>query len=289
MLNILDQIGQWIKEFLIECIKGNLSGLFDQVNEAVGDVAADVGKTPQDWNAGVFSMIRSLSDNVIVPIAGIILTFVLCYELISMITEKNNMHDFDTFNIFKWIFKVFVATYLVTHTFDITMAIFELAQTIVQQSAGVITGNTSIQFDSVMGSLTAQLETMGNGELFGLLVETVLIRITTPILSVCVMLVLVGRMVEIYIYCSVGAIPFATMTNREWGQMGNNYLRGLVALGLQGFFIMVCIAVYSVLVSNIGSAANIHGAIWSCAGYTLLLCFSLFKTSSISRSIFNAH
>jgi len=289
MLNILDQIGQWIKEFLIECITGNLSGLFDQVNEAVGDVAADVGKTPQDWNAGVFSMIRSLSDNVIVPIAGIILTFVLCYELISMITEKNNMHDFDTFNIFKWIFKVFVATYLVTHTFDITMAIFELAQTIVQQSAGVITGNTSIQFDSVMGSLTAQLETMGNGELFGLLVETVLIRITTPILSVCVMLVLVGRMVEIYIYCSVGAIPFATMTNREWGQMGNNYLRGLVALGLQGFFIMVCIAVYSVLVSNIGSAANIHGAIWSCAGYTLLLCFSLFRTSSISRSIFNAH
>ena len=231
MLNILDQIGQWIKEFLIECITGNLSGLFDQVNEAVGDVAADVGKTPQDWNAGVFSMIRSLSDNVIVPIAGIILTFVLCYELISMITEKNNMHDFDTFNIFKWIFKVFVATYLVTHTFDITMAIFELAQTIVQQSAGVITGNTSIQFDSVMGSLTAQLETMGNGELFGLLVETVLIRITTPVLSVCVMLVLVGRMVEIYIYCSVGAIPFATMTNREWGQMGNNYLRGLVALG----------------------------------------------------------
>ena len=289
MLNILDQIEQWIKDFLIECITGNLSGLFDQVNEAVGDVAADVGKTPQDWNAGVFSMIRSLSDNVIVPIAGIILTFVLCYELISMITEKNNMHDFDTFNIFKWIFKVFVATYLVTHTFDITMAIFELAQTIVQQSAGVITGNTSIQFDSVMGSLTAQLETMGNGELFGLLVETVLIRITTPILSVCVMLVLVGRMVEIYIYCSVGAIPFATMTNREWGQMGNNYLRGLVALGLQGFFIMVCIAVYSVLVSNIGSAANIHGAIWSCAGYTLLLCFSLFKTSSISRSIFNAH
>ena len=289
MLNILDQIGQWIKEFLIECIKGNLSGLFDQVNEAVGDVAADVGKTPQDWNAGVFSMIRSLSDNVIVPIAGIILTFVLCYELISMITEKNNMHDFDTFNIFKWIFKVFVATYLVSHTFDITMAIFELSQNVVRQSAGVITGNTSIQFDAVMGSLTAQLETMGNGELFGLLVETVLIRITTPILSVCVMLVLVGRMVEIYIYCSVGAIPFATMTNREWGQMGNNYLRGLVALGLQGFFIMVCIAIYSVLVSNIGSAANIHGAIWSCAGYTLLLCFSLFKTSSISRSIFNAH
>ncbi len=199
------------------------------------------------------------------------------------------MHDFETFIFFKWIFKVFVAVYLVTHTFDITMAVFELSQTVVQQSAGVITGNTAIQFDTVLGSLPDQLETMGNGELFGLLVESILIRITTPILSVCVMLVLVGRMVEIYIYCSVGAIPFATMTNREWGQMGNNYLRGLVALGLQGFFIMVCIAIYAALIAGIGSAENIHAAIWSCAGYTLLLCFSLFKTSSISRSIFNAH
>ena len=289
MLNILNEIGQWIKEFLIECIMGNLSGLFDQVNDAVGDVAADVALTPQGWNPGVFSMIRSLSDNVIVPIAGIILTFVLCYELISMIAERNNMHDFETFIFFKWIFKVFVAVYLVTHTFDITMAVFELSQSVVQQSAGVITGNTAIQFDTVLGSLPDQLETMGNGELFGLLVETVLIRITAPVLSVCVMLVLVGRMVEIYIYCSVGAIPFATMTNREWGQMGNNNLRGLVALGLQGFFIMVCIAIYAALVAGIGSAANIHAAIWSCAGYTLLLCFSLFKTSSISRSIFNAH
>ncbi|MCI8315798.1 MAG: CD0415/CD1112 family protein [Lachnospiraceae bacterium] len=289
MLNILDQIGQWIKEFLIECIMGNLSGLFDQVNDTVGDVAADVALTPQGWNPGVFSMIQSLSNNVIVPIAGIILTFVLCYELISMIAERNNMHDFETFIFFKWIFKVFVAVYLVTHTFDITMAVFELSQTVVQQSAGVITGNTAIQFDTVLGSLPDQFETMGNGELFGLLVESILIRITTPILSVCVMLVLVGRMVEIYIYCSVGAIPFATMTNREWGQMGNNYLRGLVALGLQGFFIMVCIAIYAALIAGIGSAENIHAAIWSCAGYTLLLCFSLFKTSSISRSIFNAH
>ena len=289
MLNILDQIEQWIKDFLVECITGNLSGLFDQVNDAVGDVAVDVAKTPQTWNSGVFSMIRSLSDNVIVPIAGIILTLVLCYELISMIVERNNMHDFETFIFFKWIFKVFVATYLVTHTFDITMAIFELSQNVVQQSASVITGNTSIQFSTALGNLTTQLQTMGIGELFGLLVETVLIRITTPILSLCVMLVLVGRMVEIYIYCSVGAIPFATMTNREWGQMGNNYLRGLVALGLQGFFIMVCIAIYSALIAGIGAAPNIHTAIWSCAGYTLLLCFSLFKTSSISRSIFNAH
>lgn len=289
MDSIFDRIGQWIHDFLVECILGNLAGMFDQVNETVGNVASDVARTPQDWNPGVFSLIRSLSDNVVVPVAGIILTFVLCYELISMIVEKNNLHDFDTFNLFKWVFKVFVATYLVTHTFDITMGIFELSQTIVRQSARLITGSTSIDFASVMGSLTAQLDAMGNGELFGLLIETALIKLTAPILSVCVMLVLVGRMVEIYIYCSVGAIPFATMTNREWGQMGNNYLRGLVALGLQGFFIMVCLAIYSVLVSAIAGAANIHAAIWACAGYTLLLCFSLFKTGTISRSIFNAH
>lgn len=289
MLNILDQIEQWIKDFLVSCITGNLSGLFDQVNQAVGDVATDVGKSPQEWNGGIFSIIQSLSDSVIVPIAGIIITFVLCYELISMIVEKNNMHDFDTFNIFKWIFKVFVATYLVTHTFDITMAIFDLSQHVVHQSAGVITGDTALNFEAALGALASQLETMEIGELFGLLVETVLLKAAIPILSICIMLVLVGRMIEIYIFCSVGAIPFATMTNREWGQMGNNYLRGLVALGFQGFFIMVCVAIYSALVSTIGSAENIHVAIWSCTGYTILLCFSLFKTGSISKGIFNSH
>ena len=184
---------------------------------------------------------------------------------------------------------MFVAVYLVTHTFDITMAIFELAQTVVQQSAGVITGTTSIDFAAALGDVAAQLETMEIGELFGLLVETMLLKITMPVLSFCVMLVLIGRMIEIYIYCSVGAIPFATMANRDWGQTGNNYLRGLVALGLQGFFIMICVAIYAVLVGQIGSADNIHIAIWQCAGYTVLLCFSLFKTGAVSKSIFNAH
>ena len=273
MLNILDTIQDWIKGILRDCIMGNLSGLFDQINEQVGDVAASVGQTPAAWNAGVFSMIQSLSETVVVPIAGIIITFVLSYELISMIIEKNNLHDFDTFNIFKWIFKAFVA----------------VAQHIVQQSAGIVTGSTSVDFAAALGDIAAQLEPMGIGELFGLLVETMLLRVTAPILSLCIMLVLVGRMVEIYIYCSVGAIPFATMTNREWGQMGNNYLRGLVALGLQGFFIMICVAIYAVLIGQIGGAGNLHIAIWQCAGYTVLLCFSLFKTGAVSKSILNAH
>ena len=289
MLNILDIITDWIKGILRDCIMGNLDGMFDQINSEVGEVAANVGMTPAAWNAGVFSMIRNLSDNVVVPIAGMIITFVLCYELISMLMEKNNFHDFETYAIYKWILKAFIAVYLVTHTFDITMAIFELGQNVVQQSAGIITGTTSLDFATVIGDVSAQLEAMELGELFGLLVETMLLKITMPILSFCVMIVLVGRMIEIYIYCSIGAIPFATMTNREWGQMGNNYLRGLVALGLQGFFIMICVAIYAVLIGQITSGTNLHIAIWQCAGYTVLLCFSLFKTGSVSRSIFNAH
>ena len=289
MLNILDIITDWIKGILRDCIMGNLDGMFDQINSEVGEVAANVGMTPAAWNAGVFSMIRNLSDNVVVPIAGMIITFVLCYELISMLMEKNNFHDFETYAIYKWILKAFIAVYLVTHTFDITMAIFELGQNVVQQSAGIITGTTSLDFATVIGDVSAQLEAMELGELFGLLVETMLLKITMPILSFCVMIVLVGRMIEIYIYCSIGAIPFATMTNREWGQMGQNYLRGLVALGLQGFFIMICVAIYAVLIGQITSGTNLHIAIWQCAGYTVLLCFSLFKTGSVSRSIFNAH
>ena len=289
MLNILDTIQEWIMGILKECIMGNLNGMFDQINTEVGEVAGEVGQTPAAWNAGVFSMIRNLSDNVVVPIAGMVLTFVMCYELISMIIDRNNLHDFETFVIYKWIVKTFVAVYLVSHTFDITMAIFEMGQSVVQRSAGIITGSTSVDFATALGDVSAQLDAMGIGELFGLLVETMLLKITMPILSLCVMLVLIGRMIEIYIYCSVGAIPFATMTNQEWGQMGQNYLRGLVALGLQGFFIMICVAIYAVLVGQIGSGANLHAAIWQCAGYTVLLCFSLFKTGAVSKAILNAH
>ncbi len=290
MQNILEQIEQWIKEFLIDCITGNLTGMFDEVNSKVGEIATEVGKTPQSWNGGVFSMIQNLSETVIIPIAGLILTFVLCYELISMIIEKNNLHgDFDTFQLFKWIFKTFVATYIVTHTFDIVIAVFELSQNIVNQSAAVIHGNTAIDFNTIIGDLTEQLESMEVGELFLLLIETSLIGLTMNAVSICVTLVLLGRMIEIYLYCSIGAIPFSTMTNREWGSMGNNYLKGLVALGLQGFFIMVCVAIYTVLVQSIATAENLHIAIWTCAGYTILLCYSLFKTGSVSKSILHAH
>ena len=263
--------------------------MFGDVNEKVGTIAAEVGKTPQGWNAGIFSMIQSLSENVIVPIAGLVITYVLCVELISMITEKNNMHDIDTFMFFKWFFKAWVAVYLVTHTFTITMAVFDMAQHVVSGAAGVIGGNTNIDVDAALSSMQAGLDAMEIPELLLLVMETSLVSLCMKIMSVLITVILYGRMIEIYLYCSVSPIPFATMTNREWGQIGNNYLKALFALGFQGFLIMICVGIYAVLIGSMIVADNLHSAIFSLAAYTVILCFSLFKTGALAKSIFNAH
>lgn len=289
MKGILDSINEWIREILIGAINGNLSTMFGDVNDKVGSIAGEVGQTPQAWNASIFSMIRTLSENVIVPIAGLVITYVLCYELITMITDKNNMHDVDTFMFFKWFFKSWVAVYLVTHTFDITMAVFELAQHVVGGAAGVIGGNTSINVNSALSSMQSQLGSMEIPELLLLVMETSLVSLCMKIMSILITVILYGRMIEIYLYCSVAPIPFATMTNREWGQIGNNYLRSLFALGFQGFLIMICVGIYAVLVNTMIIANNLHSAIFSLASYTVILCFSLFKSGALAKSIFNAH
>lgn len=263
--------------------------MFTDVNDKTGTIAAEVGKTPQGWNAGIFNMIQSLSDSVIVPIAGLIITFVLCYELISMIIEKNNMHDMDTWMFFKWFFKAFIAVFLVTNTFNIVMAIFDVGQSLVTSAAGVIHGTTAIDIATTITAMETEMETMAIGELLALTLETVLVSLCMKIISILITVVLYGRMIEIYLYSSVAPVPFATMTNREWGQVGNNYARGLLALGFQGFFIMVIVGIYCVLVNEMTVAANIHSALFSIAAYTVVLCFALFKTGSISKSIFNAH
>lgn len=286
---IFDKITEFIKEFLISLITGSLNTMFNDVNTKVGTIAADVGQTPQSWNGSVFSLLQNLSETVIVPIAGLIITFILCYELITMITEKNNLHDIDTFMFFKYIFKACVAVYIVTHTFDITMAVFDLGQHIVSNSAGVIGANTNIDISSALADIETTLNAMGIGELFLLVLETSLVSLCMKILSICITVIIFGRMIEIYMYCSIGAIPFATMTNREWGQIGNNYLRGLVALAFQGFFIMVCVGIYAALVNGFTVTDNLHTTIFTVAAYTVVLCITLFKTGSISKSIFNAH
>lgn len=286
---ILNSFNDWIKNFLIGCITNILTGMFSDVNSRVGDIANQVGQTPQGWNADIFSMVQNLSQSVIIPIAGMILTFVVCYELISMVTERNNLHDIDGWMFFKWIFKTFIAIYLVTHTFDITIAVFGLAQHVVQDSAGIISGSTSIDILSVTGNLQTQLNGMDVPSLFVLWMESLFISLSIKILSICIFLIIYGRMLEIYLLCSIGPIPFATLTNREWGDIGKNYLKSLFALGFQGFLIMVCVAIYAVLIQTISTSGDLQAAIWSCAGYTVLLCFALFKTGSLAKSIFNAH
>lgn len=287
MGSLFEKIADWLKEGLIEAITRQYTSIFQSVNSQVSDVASQVGRTPQAWNSGVFSMIQNLSESVVVPIAGMILTFVLVYELIQMILEKNNMHEFDTFNIYKWIFKTFVAAYLLTNCFTITMAVFDVAQHVVSQSAGIINGNLDVT--ASLADLQTQLEAMGVWELIGLWLETNIINLCMWILSIVIFVIVYGRMIEIYLTVSLAPIPFSTMANREWGAMGQNYLRSLFALGFQGFLILVCIAIYAVLVQSIPASGSIHGAIWGTAGYTVLLAFALFKTGSLSKSVFNAH
>ena len=274
---------------LVSGIMGNLNGLFDGVNGQVAEIAGTVGTTPQAWNSSVFNMIKNISETVIVPIAGIILSFIMTYELIQMIIDKNSFHDFETFMFFKWVFKTFAAVLIVTNTWNIVMAVFDVAQHVVSDSAGIIIGNTSLDVSSVITNMEARLRAMDVGPLFGLWFQTLLVGMISWILTICIFVVVYGRMIEIYLVTSVAPIPMATMANREWGSMGQNYLRSLLALGFQAFLIIICVAVYAVLVQTIAVDTDVIKAIWTCIGYTVLLCFTLFKTSSLSKSVFGAH
>ena len=289
MQSIIEAIEQWLKDFLIEAITGNLTTMFDDVNSKVATIATEVGKTPESWNADIFSIILALSRNVVVPIAGLVIAAVLTYELITMVIEKDNMHDIDTFMFFKWVFKSAAAAIIVNHTFDFIIAIFEVAQTMVQQSAGVIDTNARIDISTAIADITTQLETTGLGELFALMLETWVVSFAMKAMGLVITVILYGRMIEIYTYASVGPLPFATFMNKEWGNIGTNYVRGLAALGLQGFLIMICVGIYAILVNSLSLGGDLHVSLWSCAAYTVLLCFGLFKTGSVAKSILNAH
>ena len=283
---IWESITDWLKEILISGIVNNLSGLFDSTNEQVGNIIGQVGMTPQSWNSGIFTMIQNLSNTVILPIAGAILAIVMTLELIQLITDRNNLNDVDTWMFFKWVFKSACAVVIVTHTWDIVMGIFEASQSVVSSAAGVIVGQTNIDISSVVGGLESRLNEMELGPLFGLWFQSLFVGLCTWAITICIFIITYGRMIEVFLVTSVAPIPMATMVNREWGQ---NYLRTLFSLGFQAFLIVVCVAIYSVLVQNISVSGDISAAIWTCMGYTVLLCFCLFKTSSLARSVFNAH
>lgn len=287
---VIDAIGEWLKEILVSGIIGNLSGLFDSVNGQVADISAQVGATPQAWNAAIYNMIRSLSENVIIPIAGVILAFVMTLELIQMVSDKNNMHgDVDTWMFFKWIFKTACAVLIVTNTWNIVMGVFDVGQSVVNSAAGVISSDASIDISSVVVDLEQRLMEMDIGPLIGLWFQSLFVGICTWALTICIFIITYGRMIETYLVTSIAPIPMATMVNKDGGNMGQNYLRSLFALAFQAFLIIVCVAIYAALVENIAIDTDVSKAIWTCMGYTVLLCFTLFKTGSMAKSIFSAH
>ena len=287
---LLEALTNWLKETLVGGIMSNLSGMFDSVNQQVADISAQVGQTPQGWNGSIFSMIQNLSNSVMVPVAGVILAIVMTVELIQMITDRNNMHDVDTWMIFKWVFKSAAAILLVTNTWNIVMGVFDLAQSVVTQASGVIGADASIDISTVMSDMEGRLEEMELGPLFGLWFQSMFIGVTMWALYICIFIVVYGRIIEIYLVTSVAPIPMAAMMGKEvGGGMGQNYLRSLFALGFQAVLIIVCVAIYAVLVQNIATESDIIKAIWSCVGYTVLLCFTLFKTGSLAKAVFNAH
>ena len=286
---IWQKFTDWLKEILIGGITDALSGLFDTVNTRVGEIAGQVGATPQGWNGGIYNMIRSLSDNVILPIAGVILAIVMTMELLQLVIDQNNLHNFETWVFFKWMFKTFCAIMIVTNTWDIIMGVFDLAQSVVGSAAGIISSDTSIEITEVITNLEARLRDMEFGPLLGLWFQSLFVGVTMNALTVCIFVVIYGRMIEIFVVTSLAPLPMATMMNKEWGQMGQNYLRSLFALGFQAFLIIVCVAIYAVLVQTISADGDVSSAIWTCIGYTVLLCFTLFKSGSVAKGIFNAH
>lgn len=288
MQSILEQITDWLKSMIISGIMGNLSGMFDSVNQQVGQIAGDVGTTPANFSPAVFSMIRNISESVILPIAGMVLTFIACYELIQMLIEHNNLANFETWTFFKWVFKTFLAVTLISNTFNITMAVFDVAQQVISRSGGLISGSTSVS-DATLTAMQATLEGMDLGPLLGLYLQTYVVQVTMLALSAIIFVIVYGRMVEIYLMVSLAPIPFATFGNHEQSHTGQNYLRSLFALGFQGFLIMICVGIYAVLIQNLSFSDNIISSIWGVMGYTVLLAFTLFKTGSLAKSVFAAH
>ena len=287
MFGIFDKIEEFFKELLLGGIQANLESMFLDINDKVGAVATDVGKTPMGWNGDVFAFIKSINDSVIISIAGLIITAVLCIELINMVMQKNNMHDTDTFEFFKYIIKMWIAVWLVSHAFEFSMAVFDVAQHMVNKAAGVINTSATVSGDQIVAMMDT-LKEKGLGELVMILFETSLIKVAIQVISVVIMLVVYGRMFEIYVYSSVSAIPFATMGNKEWGQIGTNYIKGLFALGLQGLFLMVCLGIYAVLVKTI-KITDIHTSTMTILGYAVLLGLMMLKSGTLAKSVLNAH
>ncbi|MBR6390151.1 MAG: hypothetical protein IKS16_02300 [Lachnospiraceae bacterium] len=288
MDSILQSIEDWFRELLVSGIMDNISNTFQSVNDQVGAIATEVGTSPADFEPTVYGMISTISENVIMPIAGLILTFIACYELIQLVISHNNLANFETWIFWKWIFKTFVAVMLITNTMNITMAVFDVAQHVVTESGSIIAGSTAID-DSTLATMESTLMTMDIGSLLSIFLQSFVVQFLIYILSALIFVIVYARMIEIYLMVSLAPIPFATFGNKEQSMIGQNYLRSLFALGFQGFLIMVCVGIYAVLIQTVAFSSDIIGSLWGVMGYTILLAFTLFKTGALAKSILHAH
>ena len=284
MPRVLDQMVEYFKEKLILAILSSLNGMFDSVNSEVGSISSNVAMTPSAFSPTVFNLIRNISQNVILPIAGMILTFVACYELIQLVISYNNLANFETWFIFKWILKTAIAVELITHVFDFTMAVFDVTQHVVSSAGGIIGASTAIDASALAG-MRPVLEAMDIMELIGLFFQISIVTVVTKLLSALIFVIIHVRLIEIYLYVSMAPIPFATFGNKEQGTMGMHFVKSLFALGFQGFLIIICVAIYAALIQSVAFSADIVGSLWTVLGYTMLLAFSLFKTSAVSKAI----
>ena len=287
MERIFEQMTSWIKDWLVDALMDIMTGMFDSINSQVADVATNVATSPANFTPGVYNLMQQVSNNAIMPIAGMILTFIACYELIQLVIAHNNLANFETWIFFKWIFKTYVAVMLITHCFDITMAIFDVAGHVITSSGNIIQNSTAVNA-AQLSQLRSTLEGMSIGSLIPLFGELFLLNIGIKVMSMMVFLVIYGRMIEIYLMISLAPLPFATFGNKEQSQIGQNYVKSLVALGFQGFLILICVAIYAVLIQNVTISSDLAGSLWNILGYNILLVFALFKTSSLSKRIFSA-
>lgn len=283
MLGLFDDLEEFFKEVLLDMVKSNLSDMFTSINDSVISVSGELSQTPSSWNTAVFDFVKNINDNVAVPIAGLILTAIMCLELINVVMQKNNMQEFDTFEIFKYVIKMWIAVYFVTHAFEIALAAFDVAQSLIEKTANITNISATVNDDQI-ATMMDELSDKNIGELIGVVIETSLIKLSIQIISIMITIIAYGRMLEIYIYCSVSSIPLSTMGNKEWSDIGKNYLKSLFALGLQGLLLVICLGIYAILISTV-NITNIHESMFILLGYTILLAFMMTRSGSIAKNI----
>ncbi len=299
---VFERLDLWIKGILADTVCSNLRSMMETIQTLTVGLDSELALSPDSYNADMWSMLQNVIDSAIVPVASLVLTAIMCLELISWLNEQNNMRTTGDImaQFVKFIVRLFIGVLLVQKSYDITLWVFRLSNFVIFNAIGTI--NTSISADILSGSsleaIKETLVTLEIGDLLTIIGVSFLASLATVIIQAAAWIVILGRVIQIYMYCSVGAIPYATLTHKETSGIGKNYLLNLAALGFQGFFMLIAIAMYGYLINDAISKLD-PGDLVSPMGFIsfvlkLLCCggallFTLIGSKSLSKSIFNAH